>query len=62
MKGLRGMPGSLCIVGQGEVQNVAIMGVLRKGQEEFGTTEVSLHHQPNALSAFSEISIAFSKE
>lgn len=40
---------------------MAIMGVLRRGQEELGTTEVSLQHQPKALSAFSKISFALSK-
>lgn len=40
---------------------MAITGVLRRGQQELGTTEVSLQNQPKALSAFNKVSIALSK-
>lgn len=40
---------------------MAIIGVLRRGQQELGTTEVLLQNQTKALSAFSKISIALSK-
>jgi len=40
---------------------MAIIGVLRRGQWELGTTEVLLQNQTKALSAFSKISIALSK-
>lgn len=61
VKGLREIPGSPGFSVQGEVQNIAIMGVLRRGQEELGIAEGSSQHQPKALSAFSKISIALSK-
>lgn len=40
---------------------MAITGVLRRGQQELGTAEVSLQNQPKALSAFNKVSIALSK-
>lgn len=45
MKGLREIPGSPGFGVQGEVQNIAIMGVLRRGQEELGIAEGSSQSQ-----------------